>query len=217
MRGKGERIRLLVVDDHRLVREGIKQLLQAESDCQVVGETDSGSEVLSLVRELRPDLVLLDHRINDLEAAAVCQLLNAEFPDVRVIVLTAYSDDQTVRSSLRAGARGFLLKNVEAFALAQTIRAVARGEMVIDSQVAERLLQAVQERENTATSQLNLSERQNEVLALMAQGLTDKEIGQRLYISASTVRFHVSRLMDQLGCTNRLEVVAKAFRAGLLL
>ena len=213
--------RLLIVDDHRIVREGLKFLLQAENDLEVAGEADSGAEALRLVEKLKPHVVLLDFRLNDLDGSAICRQITARHPEIPVIILTAYLDDDILQGSLKAGARGFVLKNVDAFDLVRTIRAVAKGEIVIDRQAAGRVMQSFKGEKvpgdgNRASRAPRLSERQKEVLALLSQGMTDSQIAKELYIAPSTVRFHVKKLMDEMGCQNRLDLLSKAFRGGVI-
>ncbi|MFZ5644756.1 MAG: response regulator, partial [Bacillota bacterium] len=203
----------------RIVREGLKFLLVAEEDLEVAGEADSGIEALRMVEKLKPHVVLLDFRLNDLEASEVCRQIIGKYPDTAVIILTAYMDDDILQKSLEAGSRGFLLKNVEAFDLVRTIRAVAQGEIVIDRQVAGRVLQALKGQKSQPPSSpqsYKLSQRQKEVLALLSQGMTDNQIARQLYIAPSTVRFHIKRLMEVMNCLNRLDLLANAFREGIL-
>ncbi|MFZ5643121.1 MAG: response regulator, partial [Bacillota bacterium] len=203
----------------RIVREGLKFLLVAEEDLEVAGEADSGIEALRMVEKLKPHVVLLDFRLNDLEASEVCRQIIGKYPNTAVIILTAFMDDDILQKSLEAGSRGFLLKNVEAFDLARTIRAVAQGEIVIDRQVAGRVLQALKGTKNQPPSSQQSykpSQRQKEVLTLLSQGMTDNQIAKQLYIAPSTVRFHIKRLMEEMNCLNRLDLLAKAFREGIL-
>lgn len=213
------KIKLLIVDDHRIVREGLKFILASEEDLEVAGEAGSGGEALRMVEKLKPHVVLLDFRLNDLDATEVCRQIIGKYPDTAIIILTAYMDDDILQKSLEAGSHGFILKNVEAFDLVRTIRAVAKGEIVIDRQIAGRFIQALKGEKNLPPSSPQsprLSERQKEVLVLLSQGMTDNQIAKQLYIAPSTVRFHIKRLMEEMNCLNRLDLLAKAFREGIL-
>lgn len=209
-------IRILLVDDHEVVRLGLRAVLEVEPDLEVVGDADTaGRGVVAAVR-LRPDLVLLDVVLPDRSGIEACREIRAAHPDVRVLMLTSFGDETAVLSSLLAGASGYLLKNAPRADLLAAIRGVAAGGTLLDpaveTVVRQRLagLSAGKSESRTA-----LSEREREVIALVARGLTNREIAEALVISEKTARNHVSNILDKLGLARRSEAAAYAVRHGI--
>ena len=211
-------LKLLVVDDHKVVREGLSALLNLEEDLRVVGEAGDAGEAVRLATILQPDVVIMDVRLESDSGIEACREIKTLLPEARVLMLTSYSDDEAVFSSIVAGASGYLLKNTSKAELINAVRALGRGEALLDpaitKKVTDRLAQLSQ-RQGRFTEN-DLSEREREVLALVARGLTNKEIGARLFLSDHTVRNHVSRILQKLGLSRRSEAAAVAVRRRLI-
>jgi DNA-binding NarL/FixJ family response regulator len=205
-------IRVVVVDDHALHRDGTRQILEAHPDLQVVGEADSGEVALALVNQLRPDVVLLDIRLPGINGIEVTRRLTRDHPDVRVLMVSAYDEDEYVRGSLEAGAAGYLRKTAPGRELVQAVRAVAGGASVFQSGLAARLL-SPREPERAAT---DLSERELAVLRLLMAGLHNREVAAELGISARTVDRHCDNIYAKLGVSSRTEAVVRAISIKLL-
>jgi two-component system, NarL family, response regulator DevR len=211
-------IRLLIVDDHEMVREGLKAMLSAEPDFTIVGEASSAEQALDAVARLRPDVVLLDVRLPGASGIEVCRAVTERFPECAVIFLTTFTDDSLVAQCIQAGARGFIVKDIERFDLKRSIRAVARGEAAIDSKAAVAVL--AQLRKSTKASAEpppeSLSTQQLVILRLVAQGLSSREIATQLYLSENTVKGYVQEILHRLGVKNRTEAVMVAVKQGWL-
>jgi DNA-binding NarL/FixJ family response regulator len=209
--------RILLVDDHEVVRTGLRTLLDLESDLDVVGEAPSGEAALIQAQRLRPDLVLLDVVMEGLGGVETCRALRSLPQPPRVLMLTSYSDDDAVISSILAGASGYLLKNTSRAELLRAIRAVAAGQELIDpsvtGKVTRRLAQLARAPEPLPDP---LSEREREVLGLIARGCTNREIAERLVISEKTAGHHVSHILDKLGMSRRSEAAVYAVRKRLV-
>jgi DNA-binding NarL/FixJ family response regulator len=221
-------ITVLVVDDVELVRTGLRMILDAEPDLEVVGTASDGAEAVSEVQRLRPDVVLMDIRMPGVDGlAATRQILGTTgMPPCKVLVLTTFDVDEHVYEALRAGASGFLLKDVPAAQLVHAIRVVAAGEALLAPSVTRRLIDAYAGaprsavvRESPAVSPPGLDEltaREQEVLVLLADGLSNAEIAARLVVGEATVKTHVARVLMKLGVRDRVQAVIVAFRAGLV-
>ena len=207
-------IRLLLVDDHQVVRLGLRALLSAESDLLVVGEAGSAAEALAQVESLRPEVVLMDVRLPDQSGITACQQIHQRWPEVKVLMLTSFADESLVLEAVDAGAAGYVLKQVGNDDLIKAVRAVAQGDAVLDPAVTRKLLAHVRRtsHEAQAAAFRDLSEREIQVLAQVAEGKTNAEIGAILMLSEKTVRNHVSTILDKLGCTNRIETATYAVR-----
>lgn len=203
-------IRLLVVDDHPVVRAGIVGLLAGEPDLEVVGEAGDGAQACDLARELGPDVVLMDLRMPVLDGAAATARILAEDPDVRVVVLTTYETDADILRAVEAGATGYLLKDTPRDDLVAAVRAVAAGETVLAPSVARRLVQGVRHATERLTS------REQQVLAAVARGGTNAQIGAELFISEATVKTHLLRIFAKLGVDDRTHAVTVALERGIL-
>jgi DNA-binding NarL/FixJ family response regulator len=206
-------IRVLVVDDHPIVRQGLVSVLSDEEDLEVVGEAGSGREAIALAARLRPDVVLLDLEMPDLDGVEAIPGLLAAGPDMGVLVFTAYDTDERVLGAVRAGARGYLLKGASAEEIARGIRTVQSGGSYLEPRVASKLMAEVVAPHRGPTP---LSEREREVLRLVADGLPTKQIALSLSISERTVKFHVNSIFHKLGADNRAQAVALAAQRGLL-
>jgi DNA-binding NarL/FixJ family response regulator len=203
----------MVVDDHPIVRQGLVSVLGDEDDLEVVGEAGSGREAVALTARLQPDVILLDLEMPDLDGIeAIPQLLAAK-PGLRVLVFTAYDTDERVLGAVRAGAKGYLLKGASADEIARGIRTVHSGGSYLEPRVASKLLAEVTSPRIRGSG---LSEREREVLRLVAEGLPTKQIALSLSISERTVKFHVNSIFHKLGADNRAQAVALAAQRGLL-
>lgn len=214
-------IRVVVVDDQGLVRAGLRVILEAEDDIEVVGEAVNGLDAVELVRATRPDIVLMDIRMPQLDGLEATKRIidDSSLEDVRVLVLTTFEVDEYVFEALRAGASGFLLKDVEPVELLRALRVVSAGESLLSPSVTRRLIDefvARPDRVGSPTSLEVLTDREREVVALVAAGLTNDEIAEQLVISPATARTHVSRAMVKLGARDRAQVVVVAYESGLV-
>ncbi|MDT3398943.1 response regulator transcription factor [Streptomyces sp. B1866] len=205
-------ITILLADDHPVVREGLRGMLGAEPDLEVVGEASSGPQAEALSARLRPDIVLMDLRMPDGGGVESIARMTAAGLPCRVIVLTTYETDGDILRAVEAGAAGYLLKDLARAELADAVRAAARGETVLAPSVAARLVDRLRERPERP----RLSERETAVLRLVAEGLTNADIGRRLFIGESTVKTHLLRIFGKLGVTDRTAAVTSAMRHGLL-
>jgi NarL family two-component system response regulator YdfI len=207
-------IRVLIVDDHLVVREGLRAILEAASDLALVGEAADGAEAVQLAAELSPDVVLMDLRMPNVDGIEAIRQIKARCPDVEIVILTTYDDDEYIVRGLRAGARGYLLKDTGRQVLFEAIRAAARGESLLPSAVVEKVVARLTEPQPVETARL--SDREREVLGLLAEGAANKEIAARLHITERTVKAHVASIFNKLGVNSRAEAVAVALRSGVL-
>lgn len=207
-------IRIVIADDHPVVREGLQAILEVASDMEAVGEASDGAEAVRLAGELRPDVVLMDLRMPNMDGIEAIRKIKADHPGVEIVILTTYDDDADIVRGLRAGARGYLLKDSGREALFGAIRAAARGESLLTSAVVDKVVAHLSDPEPARTE--TLSEREHQVLALLAQGAPNKQIGHRLHIAERTVKAHVTSIFNKLGVNSRAEAVAVAMRSGLL-
>lgn len=204
-------ISVLIVDDHPVVREGLRGMLEADTGITVAGEAGSGDEAVTRARELRPDVVLMDLRMPGGDGVSAIPRVLSERPECRVIVLTTFETDQDIVRAVEAGAAGYLLKDTSRADLVSAVFAATRGETVLSPSVATKLVGRM--RAPTADS---LSRRETEVLSLVARGLTNADIGRELFISEATVKTHLLRVFGKLGVSDRTAAVTTALRRGLL-
>lgn len=214
-------IRVLLADDQALVRAGFRALLDAEDDVVVVGEAGDGEEAVRQALEHRPDVVLMDIRMPGTDGLAATKTIAAEerLEDVRVVILTTFGLDEYVFDAIRAGAAGFLLKDTEPAELIQAVRVVAGGEALLSPSITRRLIEefAARTREAPPSGDLEqLTEREREVMGLVAAGLSNDEIAARLFVSPATAKTHVSRAMVKLGARDRAQLVVFAYESGLV-
>lgn len=210
-------IRVLLADDHALVREGTRRLIEAESDLEVVAEASSGEEAIEKVKELHPDIAIMDIAMPGLGGIGATRAIKADSAETAILVLSAYDDEPYLVALLEAGAAGFLLKNVNGHELVEAIRAVARGESVLEPALSERLLRRLSNRPATPTRPADvLSEREFDVLRLAARGLPNKEIARRLNLSIRTVHSHLANTFMKMHVGSRTEAVLLALRQGMI-
>ena len=212
-------IRLLIVDDHEMVREGLKAILVSEPDFSIVGEAASAEQALELTERLRPDIALVDIRLPGTNGIELCRIISERHPQTAVIILTTFTDESLVAQCIQAGARGFIVKDIERLDLKRSIRAVARGEAAIDTKVAASVLAQLRrsppQAEASPAPDL-LSSQQLVILRLVAQGLSSREIATQLYLSENTVKGYVQEILHRLGVKNRTEAVMVAVKQGWL-
>lgn len=201
-------IKVLVADDHPVVRHGLCTMLELEDDIVVVGRAADGEEAVEQARTAHPDIILLDVQMPNVDGIEALRRIRADDPEARVIVLTTYRNEDYIFPSLQAGARGYLLKDASREELAAAIRAVARGESLLDPQVAETV--------NNAPRQDTLTHRELEVLELMADQKSNAQIAERLFVSENTVKTHVSNILAKLGCADRAGAVLTAWKRRLI-
>ncbi len=214
-------INLILADDHAVVRAGTRQLLERQPDLHVVGEAADGEEAVRLAKELKPHVVVMDVRMPKMSGVEATRRIKQEVPEVAVLVLTAHDDDEYVFALLQAGANGYLLKTAEMEELVKAIRAVAAGQSALDPVVTGKVVaQFASGRSlpdvlaNVKDEYEGLTEREMEILRLVGKGLTNKDIGQQLYISDRTVQAHLSNIFSKLGVNSRTEAVMYAVRRG---
>ena len=212
-------IAVLIADDQRLMREGLATLLSLAPDIRIVGQAADGAEAIDLARRLKPDVILMDIQMPGTDGVAATQTIHLELPDTRVIILTTFDDDEYLLTGLRAGACGYLLKDMPSEQLAQAIRAAVRGESPIGPAVAAKLVSMVA-RMPAALAPIPLpdplSEREIEVLRLMAQGYSNKDIAETLVIAEGTAKNHVSNILSKLDARDRAHAVTRGQELGLL-
>ena len=217
-------IDVLLVDDQTLIRQGIRVLLEIEPDIHVVGQAADGAEALRQTEALHPHVVLMDVRMPGMDGVSATREMSRRFPEVGVIILTTFEDDETVFEGLRAGARGYLLKDVSSEEMAEAVRKVAAGEALIQSRLTRRVLAEFSRMSAAPAAQpggpqslaVPLTERELEVLRALAHGLSNREIAAQLVITEGTVKNHVSNLIDKLGVRDRTQAVLKGQELGLL-
>jgi NarL family two-component system response regulator YdfI len=209
-------IRILIVDDHAIVREGLRLILETVQDFMVIGEAADGSEAIELAAELSPDVVLMDLRMPKMDGITAIQHLQEDRPEIAVIILTTYNEDEMMYKGLQAGARGYLLKDTSKEPLFNTIRAAARGETLLNPEIMERVLSQKATEAEKKVGGMALTEREGEVLTAVAEGQTSKEIAYRLGITERTVKAHLSSIYNKLGVDSRAAAIAEAAKRGWL-
>jgi DNA-binding NarL/FixJ family response regulator len=211
-------IRILIVDDHEMVREGLKAMLVAEPDFTIVGDAANAEQTLEMIGHLHPDVVLLDIRLPGISGIDLCRTIASQYPQTAVLMLTTFTDESLVVQCIEAGARGFIVKDIERFDLKRSIRAVVRGEAAIDPKAAVVVLAQLRRalQMNQEPSPEPLSTQQIVILRLIAQGFSSREIATQLYLSENTVKSYVQEILHRLGVKNRTEAVMVAVKQGWL-
>ena len=212
-------IRILIVDDHEMVRDGLSVMMDREDDFTVVGEAKNGLEAVEQARSLRPDVILMDLRMPEMDGVEAMRQIRAEQDDVKFLVLTTYDTDEYIFDAIEAGAKGYLLKDTSREELFRAVRTVNRGESLIEPGVVARLLDRLTDLSRQAAQgpdRLALSERELEVLQLMARGSANKQIAGDLSITESTVKTHVANIFQKLEVSHRTEAVTKAMSQGII-
>jgi two-component system, NarL family, response regulator LiaR len=203
-------IRVMLVDDHAVVRSGLSAFLMVYDDLELVGEASGGKEAVQICQKIKPDVVLMDLVMPDMDGATATKFIRQSCPQVQVIALTSFREEELVQGVLKAGAIGYLLKNVSADELANAIRSAHAGRPTLAPEAAQVLISATVTRSNNIGN--DLTEREKEVLRLMIEGLTNNQIAERLVVSRSTVKFHVSSILSKMGVSSRTEAVAYALQ-----
>jgi DNA-binding NarL/FixJ family response regulator len=209
--------RILLVDDHEVVRLGLKALLERHPQFEVVGEAGSSREAMEQVTALQPDVVVMDIRLPGQSGIEACEEIITQFPDTKVIMLTSYAEDEMLFSAIRAGASGYILKQIDSEDLVKALEAVGRGEALLDPAVTQRVFQEVRRavKEEEASAFSHLSQQEKHVLLLVSEGKTNREIAKALFLGEGTVRNYVSSILSKLGVNNRAEAAAYAVEHNL--
>ena len=208
-----EAIRVMIVDDHMVMRTGLRYTLSSFDDLELVGEAGSGGEAIEKCAGLQPDVILMDMVMPHMDGAETTQQIRQRYPEMQIIALTSFQEKDLVERAIQAGAIGYLLKNVEAKELAQAIRAAHAGRPTLAEEATEALMESTRQKTEPGR---DLTGRETEVLDMMAQGLTNSQIAERLTVSESTVKFHVRNILSKLGAANRSEAVSLAWQYNLI-
>ncbi|KAF5990747.1 response regulator transcription factor [Streptomyces sp. WAC00263] len=214
--GVGSPIRVFLLDDHEVVRRGVHDLLDDEPDITVVGEAATAEQALVRVPALRPQVAVLDVRLPDGNGVTVCRELRSRMPDLACLMLTSFDDEEALLDSIMAGASGYVLKQIQGSDLVSAVRTVARGQSLLDPSATTKLmarLRAGETPEPEPEALPGLTDREREILALIGEGLTNRQIGQRLYLAEKTVKNHISRLLAKLGVERRIQAAVIATQA----
>ena len=209
-------VRVVLGDDHTLVRQGLRRAIEQTTDIEVVGEAATGTEILRLVKEIEPDVAVLDIRMPEMDGIEAARNLTGDHPQIGIVILTAYDDRHFVVEAVRAGAKGYVLKTRDADHLLRTVRLVAEGNMVIDPELVVAVADELTAAKGSGRTPETLTERELEILQLLAFGYTNREIGARLFISADTVKTHLEHVYQKLGASDRTAAVAEAMRRQLI-
>ena len=207
------KIKVVIVDDHKVVRSGLDAFLQVFEDFETAGEASNGKEALEVCGRVRPDVVLMDLVMPEMDGAAATRAIREKYPDIQVIVLTSFKEENLIEEALKAGAIGYLLKNVSADELASAIRSAKHGRPTLSPEATQALIKAAG---RTSQPGFDLTEREMDVLRMMKEGLSNPDIAKKLIVSRSTVKFHVSNILQKLGASTRTEAVAAAIENKLV-
>ncbi|MFE7607068.1 response regulator [Streptomyces celluloflavus] len=210
-------VRVFLLDDHEVVRRGVQDLLDAEPDIEVVGDAGTADHALARVPALRPDVAVLDVRLPDGDGVAVCRQLRSRLPDLACLMLTSFDDDDALLDAIMAGAAGYVLKEIKGADLVAAVRTVASGRSMLDPATTARLMNSLRGEDSDAEPEAGalsaLSPREREILGLVGEGLTNRQIGKRLYLSEKTVKNHISRVLAKLGVERRIQAAVLATQA----
>jgi len=207
-----QKTRIMLVDDHAVVRSGLSAFLSVNPDLELVGEAENGEQAVVRAGILKPDVILMDLMMPVMDGVAATRAIKKQHPEIQIIALTSFQEDELVQNALKAGAVGYLMKNVTARELAAAIRAAKEGKMTLSPEAAQALVRATQQAQETEA----LTEREREVLRLMVDGLNNAEIAERLVVSLSTVKYHISNILMKLGVDNRVAAVTTAIQKRLV-
>lgn len=207
-----QKIRIMLVDDHAVVRSGLSAFLSVNPDLELVGEAENGEQAVVRAGILKPDVILMDLMMPVMDGVAATQAIKKAHPKIQIIALTSFQEDELVQNALKAGAVGYLMKNVTARELAAAIKTAREGKITLSPEAAQALVRATQQTQETET----LTEREREVLRLMVDGLNNAEIAERLVVSLSTVKYHISNILMKLGVDNRVAAVTTAIQKRLI-
>ncbi|WGL51892.1 response regulator transcription factor [Nocardioides sp. BP30] len=205
-------IRVFLVDDHEIVRRGVRSMLEAEGDIRIVGEAGTAAEALPAILELEPDVCVLDAQLPDGSGIEICREMRAVNPDIRGLILTSFDDEDAITSAILAGAAGYVLKQIESNSLISGIRLVASGHTLIDPVIASRVVQQVQFHRRAFDVLAELTPQQSKILFLIAEGLTNRQIAEKLFLAEKTVKNHVTGLLARLGVQHRTQAAVLAHR-----
>jgi NarL family two-component system response regulator YdfI len=209
-------IKLIIADDHFIIRQGLRLILETENDFEIVGEASDGSEALTLCKKLKPHVVLMDLRMPNMDGLTAIEKLRVEQPEIAVVILTTFNEDDLMLRGLQAGAHGYLLKDTDRITLFNTIRAAARGETLLKPEVMARVLSQKKVTKVESNETFNLTDRELEVLEAVARGERSKEVASHLGISERTVKAHLASIYQKLGVDSRAAAIAVAAQKGLL-
>jgi two-component system response regulator DevR len=207
-------VRVFLLDDHELVRRGIRDLLEQEPDMEVIGESDSAVEATRRIPALRPDVAILDGRLPDGSGIEVCRDIRSVDPSIRALILTSYDDDEALFAAIMAGAAGYLLKQIRGGDLVDGVRRVAAGQSLLDPAVTQRVIDRVREGPQQPTELAELTDQERRILALVAEGLTNRQVAEQMFLAEKTVKNYVSSILSKLGLERRTQ--AAAFVAKML-
>lgn len=208
--------RILLADDHRMFRQGLREVIERKTDFEVVGEAGTGREAIAMIEALRPDIVLLDIQMPELNGVTVAQQIGRTHPDVKIVMLTMYREDQHLVDAIQAGAQGYLLKDADADELIGVLMRVQRGESAIDPALTSRVFEAIRRLQARDAEQAALTERERDILQLVAAGHDNKTIAARLHLSEKTVGNRLSEIFQKLGVTNRTQAALVAIQRQLI-
>jgi DNA-binding NarL/FixJ family response regulator len=209
---ESERISVFLLDDHEIVRKGVRDLLEAEPDIVVVGEAGTAESALARIPALRPDVAVLDVRLPDGDGVSVCRDIRSKMPDVACLMLTSFGDDDALFDAIMAGAAGYVLKQIRGTDLVGAVRTVASGQSLLDPQAASKVMARMRDRSRRADPLAGLTEQERRILELIGEGLTNRQIGERMFLAEKTVKNYVSSLFAKLGMERRTQAAAYAAR-----
>jgi len=201
-------IRVFLLDDHEVVRRGVRELLESDGDVTVVGEASTAAEALARVPAVRPDVAVLDVRLPDGDGVTVCRELRSELPDLACLMLTSFADDEALFDAIMAGAAGYVLKQVRGADILAAVRTVAAGQSLLDPRTTARVMERLRTSAETSDPLRDLTDQQRKILELIGEGLTNRQIGAQMFLAEKTVKNHVSRLLEKLGMQRRTQAAA---------